>query len=193
MRARSASAWRWRLGLGLLVCALTLVAAVPGFGVGVTPQQVSVDFAAGRVDDGLESSRNGEAAARERLPVPRGHDRQHGAVDCGREGERATDHQRDRRGGGGRRALRRRQLPRHDGKCRLRLPRRARHRLHEFRRRDRGDQHVERWNEWGRGRRVRSPRVAAVRAAPGRDVFARAELAGDGGEVHHLVRRQPGP
>jgi hypothetical protein len=47
MRARSASAWRWRLGFGLLVCALTLVAAVPGFGVGVTPQQVTVTLPPG--------------------------------------------------------------------------------------------------------------------------------------------------
>jgi hypothetical protein len=47
MRARSASAWRWRLGFGLLVCALMLVAAVPGFGVGVTPQQVTVTLPPG--------------------------------------------------------------------------------------------------------------------------------------------------
>ena len=47
MKVRSASAWRWRLGLGLLVCALTLVAAVPGFGVGVTPQQVTVTLPPG--------------------------------------------------------------------------------------------------------------------------------------------------
>jgi hypothetical protein len=47
MRISIASARRWRLGFGLLVCALALVAAAPGFGVGVTPPQVTVTLPPG--------------------------------------------------------------------------------------------------------------------------------------------------
>ena len=47
MTVRNAGAWRWRLGFGLLVSALTLAVAAPGFGVGVTPSQVTVTLPPG--------------------------------------------------------------------------------------------------------------------------------------------------